>query len=112
MSVTVKALINSKFASATSTTEYTVPSNTKTIIDKFTATNTDASARTLSVYFVPSGGAAGSSNLIINAMNIPIGEAVDISQLKSHILNAGDFIVISASAGATIVVRASGREVL
>ncbi len=112
MSVTAKVLINSKFAANGTNTEYTAPVSTRTIIDKFTATNVDASARTLTVFFVPSGGSAGSSNTIISALSISAGATTDLTQLQNQIMAAGDFIAASASAANAIVIRASGREVV
>lgn len=111
MSVTAKALIEAKYAATSATTEYTAPVSTRTIIDKFTATNTDASAVTLTVYLVPSGGTAGGSNIIISAKSIATGVTSDLTELQNQILNAGDFISVLASTGSKMVIRASGREV-
>lgn len=111
MSVTAKVLINSKYAANSTTTEYTVPSSTRTIIDKFTATNQDASARTLSVYIVPSGGSAGASNLIIKDLSLNAGETKALSELQNQILAVGDFVACVASAASQVVIRMSGREV-
>ena len=57
MSVLVKTLIPSKQAEGSQTTQYTAI-NCKTIIDKFTATNTSAGNVTISVNLVTSGGSA------------------------------------------------------
>jgi hypothetical protein len=111
MTVTAKALIQAKYAADSATTEYTTPANTRTIIDKFTATNTDSSARTLSVHIVASGGTASASNLITSALSIAIGASVDVPEMKNQILNAGDFISVLASVATKVVIRGSGREV-
>lgn len=111
MSVTAKALINARFAQSATTSEYTAPVSTHVIIDKFTATNADSSARTLSVYIVPSGASAASSNGVVLNLSIAAGATVDITSLQNQILNPGDSVAIVASAGTTIVVRMSGREV-
>lgn len=111
MSVTAKPLINSKFASNSNTTEYTTPSLTRTIIDKFTATNITAGAVTLSIYIVPSAGSAGTSNQIIKDVSIAAGATTDFSSLQNQILATGDFISVAASAVSSITIRASGREV-
>src|SRR5688572_27981911 len=97
MSVTAKALRSARFAVATTRTEYTVPSSTKTIIDKFTATNTNSSARTLSVYLVPSGDIAGNNNLVIKDLSVAAGATQDISALQNQILAAGDTVQCVAS---------------
>ena len=111
MSVTAKCLINAKYAAGSATTEYTVASNTRTIIDKFTATNTDASDRTITVYIVPTGQTAGAQYTVTSAYSITAGASVDLTEMKNQILNAGDFISVAASVASKVVIRASGREV-
>lgn len=110
MSVTAKALVQAKFAAASASSEYTVPVSTRTIIDKFTATNVDASSRTLTVYLVASGGTAGTSNQIVSK-SIAAGATADVTELQNQILATGDVISVLASAASTIVIRVSGREV-
>jgi hypothetical protein len=111
LSVTAKPLINSKYASNSLTTEYTAPASTRTIIDKFTATNTDSGAQTISVHIVPSGGSAGASNSITSALSIAAGASVNLPEQANQILAAGDFISVVASVASKVVIRASGREV-
>lgn len=111
MTISAKALIEAKYAAASATTEYTTAANTKTIIDKFTATNTDGSTRTITVHIVPSGGTAGGSNIITSALSMTTGLSVDLPEMKNQILNAGDFIAVLASVASKVVIRASGREI-
>lgn len=111
MTVTAKCLLEAKYASDSATTEYTAPLNTKAIIDKFTATNVDSGAVTITVYIVPSGGTATDSNMIIKAYSISAGATQDFSSLQNQILNTGDFISILASVASKMVIRISGREV-
>lgn len=111
MSVIVRALINSKYASSSLTTEYTAPADTKAIIDKFTATNIDTESRTIDVHLVPSGDTAGDANKIVMESSIGSGEEKDISKLKSHVLEPGDFIAVNGEVASKIILRASGREV-
>lgn len=111
MTVTAKVLINSKYGSVSDSTEYTAPANTRTIIDKFTATNTDAGSQTITVRIVPSGAIAGASHNIISSKTIATGVTADLSELQNQILAAGDFINVQTSVSSKIVIRASGREV-
>lgn len=111
MSITAKALINAKYAASSVQAEYTAPSSTKTIIDKFTATNSDASARTVTIHIVPSGETEGDSNAIMRATSIAAGATQDFTEIKNQILNPGDFISVVASVADKVVIRASGREV-
>lgn len=111
MTVTAKTLIDAKQAAATATTEYTCPASTKTIIDKFTGTNTTATAVTLDVHLVPSGGTADATNKIISAKSIAQDATYTCPEVVGHVLDAGDFIAVTASAATSITIRASGREV-
>lgn len=111
MTITAKPLITSGFAQDSATTEYLTPANTKTIIDKFTATNTDSGAVTITIYVVPSGSVAADSNKIISALSVSAGATADITELKNHVLSAGEFISVLAGSASKMVIRASGREV-
>ncbi len=111
MSVLARTLINAQYASAADTTLYTSAPLTTTIIDKFTATNRDAVAQTLTVHLVPSGGISDDSNVIVDAVSLAAHEAIDVDILKNHILSPGDLITVSASVGSKVVVRSSGRKV-
>lgn len=110
MTVSAKNLIASKYASNADHTEYTATS-VRTIIDKFTATNTDAGAVTISINIVPSGGSVGGSNLIIQAKSLAAGATYDFTEMQNQILNTGDFISCVASVASKMVIRGSGREI-
>lgn len=110
MSVTAKNLISSQFVPGSATTFYTAPLNTRTIIDKFIACNTDGSTQTLTVNIVPSGGSVAASNTNIDAFSILTTVTKDFTELQNVILNAGDFISATASSGSKITVNVSGRE--
>ena len=110
MTVTVKVLIPAKQAENTQTTQYTA-SLCKTIVDKFTATNTSASVVTLSVNLVTSGGSAGASNLIVDARSIAVDETYTFPELIGQSLESGGYISTIASAATSLTIRASGREI-
>lgn len=111
MTVTAKNLVGSQFVTNADATIYTAPPSVKTIIDKLTGTNTDASAQTLTLRLVPSGQSAGTSNTILSAFSIAAGVTKDFTELQNHILSPGDFISVVASVASKIVIRASGREI-
>lgn len=112
MTITAKNLIQAKYAGVAATTEYTAPVLTRTLIDKFTATNTDASARTLTINIVPSGAGVALSNTVTSALSIAAGASVTIPEMQNQILEAGDFISCTASVASKVVIRMSGREVV
>ena len=110
MSVLVKTLIPSKQAEASQTTQYTAV-NCKTIIDKFTATNTSAGNVTISVNLVTSGGSADVSNLVVDLRAIAPDETYTFPELVGQVLESGGFISTIASAATSLTIRASGREI-
>jgi hypothetical protein len=110
--VTAKALIDAQYANTSATTQYTAPAATRAIIDKFTVTNTDASARTITVNIVPNGQSATGSNTITSALSVAAGASVELAELKNHILSAGDAVSVLASVASKVVIRMSGREIV
>ena len=110
MSVSVKPLILSKYASNVDTAEYTTPSSTNTIIDKFIARNNTGGAVTLTIYLVPNGGSSGNDNLYYST-SIAANTTVDLTEIKGNILATGGAIRVLAGAASSITIRASGREV-
>jgi hypothetical protein len=107
--VTSRPLILAKYAATTDATEYTA-TNVRTIIDKFTAYNSDASARIVTVHLVPNGGSADATNLI-EATSIAAGATYSSPHVVGHTLESGGFITVKADAATKVVVRATGREV-
>jgi hypothetical protein len=111
MTITAKALFEAKQAEAAATTQYTAGAGVKTIIDKFTGTNTTAGAVTLTVYLVAAASSASASNTIVSAKSLAAGECYTFPELVGHVLNGLDFISTIAGAATSITIRASGREV-
>jgi hypothetical protein len=110
MTVTIKNLIPSKYAENSQTSQYTAV-DAKTVIDKFTATNTSASNVTISVNLVTNGSTASTNNLIVKSRVIAPNECYFFPELIGHILESGGFISTIVSAATSVVIRASGREV-
>lgn len=110
MTVTVKNIIPRKQAENAQTTQYTAL-NCKTIIDKFTATNTSAANVLFSVNLVPEGGAAGTSNLIMQTRAIAPGETYTCPELVGQTLEVNGFISTLAGTVSALTISASGREI-
>jgi hypothetical protein len=110
MAVLTRVLISAKTAEATQTTQYTA-TNVTTIIDKFTATNYDTVARTISVNLVALSGSAGNDNLIVKTKTLQPSETYTVPELVGQVLANGNFISTIASTGTSINIRASGREI-
>lgn len=110
MAVNVKVLIPAKIAESSQTTQYTA-TNVTAIIDKFTATNYDTSARTISVNLVTQFDNAGNQNLIIKSKTLLPSETYTFPEIVGQVLAPGGFISTIASAATAINIRCSGREV-
>lgn len=110
MAVSVKVLIPAKIAESSQTTQYTATGVTA-IIDKFTATNYDTTARSLSINLVTQFDNAGNQNLIVKSKTLLPSETYTFPELVGHVLAPSGFISTVASAGSAINIRASGREI-
>lgn len=110
MAVSVKVLIPAKIAESSQTTQYTA-SNVSAIIDKFTATNYDTSARTISVNLVTQFDNSGNQNLIVKAKTLLPSETYTFPELVGQVLSPGGYISTIASTGTAINIRCSGREI-
>jgi len=110
MTVTVKVLIPAKTAENSQTTQYTANGVT-TIIDKFTATNYNTAAATISVNLVTAAGSAGNDNLIVKTKTLQAGETYTFPEIVGQVLSPGAFISTIAGTASAINIRASGREV-
>lgn len=111
MTVIAKPLVEAKFAENAQTTQYTAPAGTRTIVDKFTATNVTGASATLAIALVPSGGSAGSSNTVTQTKTIAAGATETFPEQVGQILAAGDAISTLAGTASAIVIRVSGREI-
>ena len=110
MTVTVKNIIPRKQAEGTQTAQYTAV-NCKTIIDKFTVTNTSASNVLFSVNLVANGGAAGNDNLVLKERAIAPNETYTCPELVGQTLEIGGSISTLAGTVGSLTISASGREI-
>ena len=110
MAVTVKNIIPRKQAEAVQTSQYTAV-NCKTIIDKFTATNTSGAPVLFSTNLIALAGAASDSNLVLKQRSIAPNETYTCPELVGQTLEAGGFISTLAGAATSITISASGREI-
>lgn len=110
MTVTVKNIIPRKQAENAQTAQYTAE-NCKTIIDKFTVTNTSAANVNFSVNLVAAAGAADNGNLVLKTRAIAPNETYTCPELVGQVLEAGGFISTLAGAATALTISASGREI-
>lgn len=91
------------------TTIRTTPVHARDILKSIDVANNSASAASVSVYLVPSGGSAGASNLLVPAVSIP---AKTIFQWTgTQVMNAGATIQANSSIAA-VTLTASGGEAI
>jgi len=110
MAVNIKVFIPAKIAESTQTTQYTA-TGVSAILDKFTATNYSAAAASISVNLVTSADVAGNQNLIVKTKTLQPSETYTFPEIVGAALAPGGFISTLASAGSSINIRCSGREV-
>ena len=90
------------------TTLFICPANTRVRVVAGTATNDSAVAKWISFHRVPSGGAVGDANIIINAKVIGDKESYTLPEIVGHILEPGDLISSITETAATLTVHLSG----
>lgn len=111
MTITVKNLIPAKFAENAQIGQYST-SNVKAVIDKFTATNTSASAVIFSVNIFASSGSAAASNRILSLRAIMPGETYTCPELIGQVLENGYVISTLCDTASALTICASGREIV
>lgn len=110
MTITVRNIIPRKQAENVQTGQYTAV-NCKTVIDKFTVTNTTGAPVTFAVNLVPNAGAAAAANLVISAKSIAANETYNCPELVGQCLESGGFISTLAGAATSLTISATGREI-
>jgi len=111
MTVTVQVLVPPLQLATGATTQYTVPSGTRTIIDKASVTNTDSVNRSFSVNLVTAVDSPGNQNLIIDDRVVVPGETYLCPELIGQAMTPGSYISTTASAATALTLRITGREV-
>lgn len=111
MTVTVKNIIPRKQAENAETTQYTAVS-CKTVVDKFTVTNTTAGTVAITVRLVALAGAPGVANTVLSAKSVAAGETYTCPELVGQTLEPGGFISTLAGAATSLTISSSGREIM
>lgn len=101
-----QVLVSQQLA-ATETTQYTCPANSAVKIATAALTNTSASAITISLSVVKSGGTAGSANRVISFI-LAAGDSTVLQELSGVFLGPADFISAIASAATSVALVISG----
>ncbi len=111
MQRTVKQLTPTAQLTAAAAVYYTAPANTTAEIGAATVTNVTATARTVTVSLVPSGGSAGLTNIVVQTRTVPANAAVQLWELIGQKLPPGATIQALADAATAVNLTVGGYEV-
>lgn len=110
MALTPAVLISPQQVAAAATTYYT-STGLKTRIDKLTVTNPTATARSITIYLVPSGGPTDDTTTITKDKVINAGETWNCPDAVGQILGASGTIRAVASAATALTISAAGVQI-
>ena len=108
MALDFKKLFQPTLLTAAAATIFTMPTDPATSVMKngsVTMTNTDSSARTVTLYAVPAGGAASITNVFLSAVSIAAGASLTVNVPT---LKAGDFLQGLASVTSVVNIQEIG----
>lgn len=105
-----KQLIPGSQLTATIASYYTVPANAWTTISAATLSNNTATARFVSIHFIPSGGVNSGATLILFQRVIAPGETYVVGSMIGHTLPPGASIQAVAEVAAAVNLICSGYE--
>lgn len=111
MTSTAKRIFTPAQLGVSAATYYTVPTNTRCVIKKLTLTNSTGTARTATVYLVPSGGTAGATNVLTSAKTIAPGQTWECIYAEDHVLESGSTLQALAEVASAITIHGSGVEI-
>lgn len=110
MTVTAKNIIPRKYAEIAQTSQYTAV-NCRTIIDKFTVSNTTGTTAAFSVNLVASGDTVSGLNNTLPTINIAAYDVYECPELVGQIIEPSGFISTIAGTASALSISASGREI-
>ncbi|WP_109477711.1 hypothetical protein [Paraburkholderia sp. C35] len=112
MTTTALSLIPDATLTTSDAAYYTSPNNTTSVLKRTVFTNTSASAVTVTVNVVRSGGSSVTTNVIIPPYAIAAGKTYVSPELAGMTLGPGDSIHALASANSAINMMSSGIQIV
>lgn len=106
-----KTLIAGSQLTASASTYYLAPANTKAIIHNMTLANPTASSVTATVHVVDTGASETSSNIVISARTVAAGETYKCPEVVGKTISATGTIRAYAGSVSSISIMAHGVEV-
>ncbi len=113
MNIQFSTLLEPTPVPAAATAIYTNNSGQNALLQKVTFTDNDTLAHTLTVWWVPSGGANGAANMVVNNVTIspkgPTNDGVyEAIVLEGHMLQPGDALWAIADDAAAVIAAITG----
>jgi hypothetical protein len=102
-------LAQSCVASTTETTVYTVPADTSCIVKQIVCANVTASAATISISLVASGGTAGVTNRVLEQVSVPANSTISFD--LAQVMATGGFISIKQGTASAVTTTVSGVQI-
>lgn len=109
MTQTAKRIISGSTLTGSAVTYYTAPAATTTVIKKLLLVNTTGGALACTVYLVPSGGTAGTTNTITSAYSVAAGQSYAVPEAENMVLAPAGFI---QAFGSGVTILAAGIEIV
>lgn len=107
---TKKKLWQAQFLSTTDTALYDAPENAHCQVVKVVLVNTDASARTATIYHNIASVLGNDVNALELSFSVEAGESKTVTTMTGIILNPQDRIVMSADAAGVVTAHGYGVE--
>lgn len=111
MAMTEKMLAQGRYNDTSNNLMYTVPASTRTGISAVHMCNTTASAVTVRVFFVPSGGSADQSSAMLYDFTIAPNDYHSLSPERPHFLDTGDMVYVQNGTANGVTFTVSGVEI-
>ena len=89
---------------------YYTSTNARTIVTSLLVVNSTANVRTVTVYFIKSGGSAGVTNIAISTRTVLPGQSLELLDKNRH-MEQDDFIQALADANTAITFHGAGYQV-
>lgn len=110
MSISINKITSAQLT-ASAATYYTSPTNGRGIIKKLTFTNSTATARTITVYLVPSAGSAGATNIITDGVTVPAHSTYECFEAEGQTLLTGQTLQALSDSATAVTIAGTVAEI-
>jgi len=93
-------------------TFYTVRGGKMFEVERLVVSNQTATAATLTLHAIPSGGVLGAGNVVFGAKSIPANDSIDLSKLTGQLYKDGTILKAYSGTASALVLDGWGEELL